>query len=170
MRSKEWSNWSGSVRFRPERILYPASVEEVAGIIRQVADENKPIRVVGSGHSFTPLVPADILLSLDRLRGLEAVDKERRLVTVRAGTKLKELGELLHGHGLAQENLGDINAQSIAGAIKPAPTAPGRASAFCPHRWPPSPSSTQGGRWSNAPRTEIRSCSRRRRFPSAPWG
>lgn len=118
MRQKEWSNWSGSVRFRPKRILYPASVEEVAGIIRQAADERRKIRVVGSGHSFTPLVPTDdILLSLDRLRGLEEVDIERRLVTVRAGTKLKELGELLHEHGLAQENLGDINAQSIAGAI-----------------------------------------------------
>ncbi|WP_425440553.1 D-arabinono-1,4-lactone oxidase [Planifilum fimeticola] len=114
---KEWSNWSGSVRFRPKRVLYPASVEDVARIIREAADEGKQIRVVGSGHSFTPLVPTDILLSLDRLRGLEAVDKERRLVTVRAGTKLKELGKLLHGHGLAQENLGDINAQSIAGAI-----------------------------------------------------
>lgn len=118
MRQKEWRNWSGSVRFRPERILYPGSVEEVAKIIRQAADESKQIRVVGSGHSFTPLVPTDdILLSLDRLRGLEEVDKERGLVTVRAGTKLKELGELLLRHGLAQENLGDIDAQSIAGAI-----------------------------------------------------
>src|SRR5690606_31289266 len=118
VRRREWKNWSGSARFRPKRILYPASVEEVAGIIRQAADENKSIRVVGSGHSFTPRVETNgILLSLDRFRGLEAVDKERRLVTVRAGTKLKELGELLHGHGLAQENLGDINAQSIAGAI-----------------------------------------------------
>ncbi|MDF2680870.1 MAG: FAD-binding oxidoreductase [Brevibacillus sp.] len=34
-----------------------------------------------------------------------------------AGTKLKDLGQLLYEHGYSQENLGDINAQSIAGAV-----------------------------------------------------
>ena len=111
-----------------------------------------------------------ILLSLDRFRGLEAVDKERRLVTVRAGTKLKELGELLHGHGLAQENLGDINAQSIAGAISTGTHGTGTDFGILSTQVAALTLVNARGRWSNAPRTEIRSCSRRRRFPSAPWG
>src|SRR5699024_9765563 len=42
---------------------------------------------------------------------------ENDVVTVWGGTYLKELGELLYAQGYALENLGDINAQSIAGAI-----------------------------------------------------
>ncbi len=56
-------------------------------------------------------------MSLDNYQGIEAVDKEAGLVTVRAGTRLYQLGAALHENGLAQINLGDINQQSIAGAV-----------------------------------------------------
>jgi FAD-linked oxidoreductase len=77
--------------------------------------------VVGSGHSFTPLVQTnDIQISLDNLQGIEQIDADREqggTVTVLGGTKLKKLGDELLAHGLAQENLGDIDVQSIAGAV-----------------------------------------------------
>jgi len=116
--TRVWRNWSGLVRSVPRSIVYPASVEEVVAIVKSCATEGRKLRVVGSGHSFTRLVQTDdVLVSLDQLQGVIAVDQERGIAEVWGGTKLDRLGEELHAHGVAQENLGDINAQSIAGAI-----------------------------------------------------
>ncbi|MEK4512305.1 D-arabinono-1,4-lactone oxidase [Paenibacillus sp. FSL K6-2524] len=116
--TKEWRNWSGLVRGLPSSIVYPASIEEVVEIVKTCAAEGRKLRVVGSGHSFTRLVQTDdVLVSLDQLQGVIAVDSEKGIAEVWGGTKLDRLGEELHAFGVAQENLGDINAQSIAGAI-----------------------------------------------------
>ena len=113
-----WRNWSGSVECEPSRIAYPINLDEIVGIVEKSGRKGDLIRVAGSGHSFTPLVETDdILISLDKVKGIEEVDASRGLVTVRAGTKLKQLGKALFKHGLAMENLGDIDEQSIAGAI-----------------------------------------------------
>lgn len=114
----EWRNWSGSVTSNPAEVHEPRTVDEIIALIRRCKSEGKIIRAVGSGHSFSPLAATDsVLVSLDRYAGLERVDREACVATVKAGTKLKVLGELLFAQGLAQENLGDINEQSIAGAI-----------------------------------------------------
>jgi len=113
---KQFTNWAKSVQCNPKQWLYPSSVEEVQQIIQNCGQHK--IRVIGSGHSFTPLVACDdIIVSLDNLSGIINVDKVNKTVKVKAGTKLKLLGELLFQHQLAQENLGDINVQSIAGAL-----------------------------------------------------
>jgi FAD-linked oxidoreductase len=113
-----WSNWSESVACQPAAIRYPQSLDEIVAIVNECRRQRRGLRVVGSGHSFTPLVATDgVLLSLDRYSGLEQIDVAAGTATVRGGTKIKALGELLSQHGLAQENLGDIDAQSIAGAI-----------------------------------------------------
>ncbi|GCE45635.1 sugar-1,4-lactone oxidase-like protein/FAD-linked oxidoreductase [Thermosporothrix hazakensis] len=115
---QRWSNWSGSVRCSPKQVLRPESISQLVQMVKEHAAEGRCMRVVGTGHSFTPLVQTDdILISLDGLQGIEQVDRERGTVTVLAGTKLKRLGEALYAHGLAQENLGDIDVQSISGAI-----------------------------------------------------
>ncbi|MGH2740365.1 MAG: D-arabinono-1,4-lactone oxidase [Actinomycetota bacterium] len=116
--AREWSNWSGSVRWRPDRVLAPGSIDEIAEVVSECRREGRKLRVVGSVHSFTPLVATDdTLLSLDGFQGIESVDVERRTALIRAGTKLDALGPELLRHGLAQENLGDIDVQSLAGAI-----------------------------------------------------
>ncbi len=87
-------------------------------IVQWCRREGRKLRVVGSGHSFTAIAASnDVLMSLDHLQGIVRVDQEARTATVWAGTKLKRLGEALFSHGLSQENLGDIDVQSIAGAI-----------------------------------------------------
>lgn len=116
--TKEWRNWSGLVRGLPRSIVYPASIDEVVEVVKACAAEGRKLRVVGTGHSFTRLVQTDdVLVSLDQLQGVIAVDSEKGIAEVWGGTKLDRLGEELHAFGVAQENLGDINAQSIAGAI-----------------------------------------------------
>src|SRR5215213_5082178 len=116
--STTWSNWSGSVTSSPEAIRYPTSLDAITTIVRECRERGCGLRVVGAGHSFTPLAWTDgVLISLDRYTGLEHVDLAAARATVRAGTQIKVLGELLFAHGLGQANLGDINVQSIAGAI-----------------------------------------------------
>lgn len=118
MSRQKWQNWSGMVVCEPSEILYPKSEEEVVAIVQRAAETKTIVRIAGKGHSFSHLVYSnDIIVSLDKLSGLISVDKEKNEATVWAGTAIKTLGELLFEKGLAQENLGDIDVQSIAGAI-----------------------------------------------------
>lgn len=113
-----WQNWSGSVRSAPKAVVRPASLEELVTLVGAYAREGRHVRVVGAGHSFTPLVSTDdVLLSLERMQGIESIDQANNAVTIWGGTRLRTLGHDLLAHGLAQENLGDIDVQSIAGAI-----------------------------------------------------
>jgi FAD-linked oxidoreductase len=113
-----WKNWSGSVEANPTEIIYPASEQEIVNAINRARQENKKIRVVGSGHSFSRVAESNqILMSLDDLQGIIEIDKDNCTATVWAGTKLKALGEWLFENDLAQENMGDINVQSLAGAL-----------------------------------------------------
>ncbi|HLG75563.1 MAG TPA: FAD-binding protein, partial [Ktedonobacteraceae bacterium] len=113
-----WQNWSASVRSAPGTVVRPRSLEELAKLVGSYAREGRRVRVVGAGHSFTPLVYTDdVLMSLDEMQGIVSIDREKNHVTVWGGTKLHKLGNDLLAKGLAQENLGDIDVQSIAGAI-----------------------------------------------------
>ncbi len=113
-----YSNWSGSVDFIADEILHPSTIDEVQRIVKKAYREDKKIRLVGSGHSFTPLIETnDILMTLDNLQGVIGYDKEAYQAEVYAGTKLHVLGPELDKLGMAQENMGDINVQSIAGAL-----------------------------------------------------
>jgi FAD-linked oxidoreductase len=114
----QWSNWSGSVKCSPDEVLKPRTIDELTKMVGEYGRAGHHMRVVGSGHSFTPVVQSnDILLSMEEMQGIESIDAERGSVTVLGGTVLKNLGNLLFEHKLAQENLGDIDVQCISGAI-----------------------------------------------------
>lgn len=111
-------NWSRYLKWNPSELCYPESENEIIQIVHKATKQQKKIRIIGSGHSFTPLCKTDdFLISLDQYQGLIHIDKATNRATVKAGTKLHLLNELLHKEGLALENMGDINVQSIAGAI-----------------------------------------------------
>lgn len=113
-----WSNWSGSVTCQPRQIAMPISEAAVAELVKQAARAGQVVRVTGSGHSFLPLCATDdVLISLDNLAGIESADRERLEATIFAGTKLHALGEPLAAHGMALANQGDIDRQSLAGAV-----------------------------------------------------
>lgn len=116
--SHEWSNWSGSVKCNPRELLFPESERDVTAIVRRAAASNQAVRVAGTGHSFMPLCATDdVLLSLDRLAGVEWADPAGRCAAIHAGTKIHALGAPLAEQGLALENQGDIDRQAIAGAV-----------------------------------------------------
>ncbi len=113
-----WSNWSGSVECEPARIEAPGDEAAVAQRVREAASSGDEVRVVGTGHSGTPLCETSgTLLSLDRLAGVESHDTGAGLATIGAGTKLCDLGDPLLERGLAMANLGDIDKQALAGAV-----------------------------------------------------
>ncbi|KMQ05368.1 D-arabinono-1,4-lactone oxidase [Bacillus cereus] len=118
IKGKKWRNWTGNVEGTPHYTMYPESIQDVVEVVDLARKKGKKIRVVGSGHSFTPLVQTEeVLVSLDKLKGIVNIDAEKMVAEVWAGTKLHDLGKLLEEKGYAQENLGDIDSQSIAGAI-----------------------------------------------------
>jgi FAD-linked oxidoreductase len=76
------------------------------------------VRALGSGHSFTAVAATSgVALDLSQWTGITAADTRTGLVTVRSGTTLRSLNAELAGLGLAMANLGDIDAQTLAGAL-----------------------------------------------------
>lgn len=110
----DWSNWSGSVRAAPAQFAQPRTEAELQALVREA---NK-VRVVGAGHSFTPLCETDgLLLNLSELEGELVIAPDRKTVTAPAGWSLKRLTKAMWEEGLSLPNQGDVNPQSLAGAI-----------------------------------------------------
>ncbi len=113
-----WRNWSGHVACEPKMLRRPSSADGVAFLVKEVRSRGGKLRVVGSGHSFTPLVVTnDTLVSLDELSGVASVDATTQRAVVRAGTKIHALGPALASYGIALLNQGDIHEQALAGAV-----------------------------------------------------
>ncbi|MCR8669834.1 D-arabinono-1,4-lactone oxidase [Agrococcus sp. HG114] len=113
-----WRNWGRSYRAEPSEVHAPASVDEVRLALERVRARGGSVRPVGSGHSFSAAArPDDAQLHVDALHGLVELDLPARRATVGAGTTVRELSSLLAERGLAIDCLGDIDAQTIAGAI-----------------------------------------------------
>lgn len=111
-------NWSGSISFTPQKLKRPASEREVVRLVRQARRRGRGVRPIGSGHSSTPLMSTeDVLVSLDRMVGVVEADPQQGWARVLPGTGLRDLGAELERHGLAMENLGDVDYQAIAGAL-----------------------------------------------------
>ncbi len=113
-----WSNWAGDQRCAPTAIETPATREELAEIVRRASARGLRVRASASGHSFTDIALTDgVMVRLDRLDRVLAVDRSSGLVKVEAGIVLGELNRKLDDLGLAFENLGDVDHQTLAGSI-----------------------------------------------------
>ncbi len=116
-----WTNWAGEQRCAPVRIERPASEDELAAAVARAAGEGLPVRVAGSGHSFTDTACTDgVLIDIGAMNRVLDADRSSGLVTVQAGITLHDLGKRLAELGLAMENQGDIDVQTVAGAISTA--------------------------------------------------
>ncbi|MEV4155883.1 D-arabinono-1,4-lactone oxidase [Nocardia salmonicida] len=117
MTKNTWVNWAGQQRCTPAVVAAPRDVEELAAIVTDAVDAGRTVRVAGSGHSFTDAVLTDgTLVDLSGLDKVLDVDVDAGRVRVEAGISLHAASPLLHAHGLAFPNLGDIDTQSLAGA------------------------------------------------------
>ena len=114
----QWTNWAGTASASPLRVEHPASTDAIAHAITSARADGRVLRARGSGHSFSEIAVAPgVALDLDAWTGIISADTESGLVKVRSGTTLKQLNTGLHRLGLAMPNLGDIDAQTVSGAI-----------------------------------------------------
>lgn len=114
-RKFDWRNWGGNLYSEPRLITAPESEQAVADLLRSSGGEVRPI---GSGHSWTGLVPTDgTMITLDGLMGLISHDPDTLQCEVWAGTKLFLFGPMLEEVGQAVMNMSDINYQSLGGAV-----------------------------------------------------
>jgi len=119
--AKEWTNWAGDQRCRPARIEVPSGRGDLMESVKRAVDDGLPVRAAGAGHSFTDAAcTGGLMLDLSRLNRVLDVDQGAGLVRVEGGIGLRELNETIWGYGLALENLGDIDRQSVAGAVSTA--------------------------------------------------
>jgi L-gulono-1,4-lactone dehydrogenase len=122
-----WRNWAGNESARPHRIAVPRSAYEVADEVRKAAADGLTVRMAGTGHSFTPAAATDgVLLHPGGMTSIRSVDAAAGLVTVEAGCPLRVLNASLQARGLSLANMGDIQAQTVAGAIQTGTHGTGR--------------------------------------------
>lgn len=113
-----WQNWAATASAEPARRYWPRTAEAIADAIKDATAGGLTVRALGSGHSFTPAAATSgAALDLSGWTGVISADAESRLVTVRSGTTIRELNAVLDALELAMPNLGDIDAQTITGAI-----------------------------------------------------
>jgi FAD-linked oxidoreductase len=108
-----WSNWSGSVA-SSAAVVRPKDEAELAAIVRDATT----VRAVGAGHSFMPLCASEgQIVCLDEMAGTMVVAADRKTARIPAGWSIKRLTAALWAEGLALANQGDVNPQSLAGAM-----------------------------------------------------
>jgi L-gulonolactone oxidase len=112
-----WRNWAGNQRATDIEVVHPSGADGIAQEITRAGASGRRLRPIGSGHSFTGIGrPDDIQLVLDRHAGLVDVDSSGR-ATVQAGMPLHRLNTELAARGWSLTNLGDIDRQTVAGAL-----------------------------------------------------
>jgi len=109
------------VRCNPQRLETPTSEAAIAKSVRSAAEQGHVVRVAGAGHSFSPICRTEgALLSLAGLSGIVETDARAREAVIWGGSRIADLGEALRAAGLGMENQGDIDSQSLAGAVSTA--------------------------------------------------
>jgi L-gulono-1,4-lactone dehydrogenase len=117
-RSPTWRNWTGDQACRPVELVRPRNREELVEAVARAAAADRKVSIAGSGHSFTETALSDgTMIDAGALSGVIDADPGSGRVKVAGGTILADLSEELVRLGLAMENLGDIDRQTIAGAI-----------------------------------------------------
>lgn len=118
-----WSNWSGLQQSTPDRIAVPATEADLAEALASA----RRVRPVGSGHSFTGLVPSEhLIVDASRFSGLISADTESGLAMIGAGTRIRQAARELDAAGLALLNLPDVDVQTLAGSFSTSTHGTGR--------------------------------------------
>ncbi len=114
----------------PARVEHPRDVDELSAAVKRAAADGLTVKAIGSGHSFTGIGLTDgVLLVLDRYDRILSADAATGLVTVQAGLTLHRLNVQLASLGLGLTNMGDVDVQTVSGALSTGTHGTGRDSA-----------------------------------------
>jgi FAD-linked oxidoreductase len=110
-----WTNWAGNQACNPSWRHAPENEDELVSVLKSAQGV---VRAVGAGHSFSAVVPTDdTLISTDLLSGLVSHDASKLQATVKAGTRLHDLGPILNSIGQAVPNMPDMDYPALGGSI-----------------------------------------------------
>jgi FAD/FMN-containing dehydrogenase len=115
---KLWWNWFGEQNFVPRHLAQPRNEDDVRLAVLKARELGLPVRVSGRGHSNPPIVATPgVHIDFSHLREIVSVDQEKLQVTIQPGVTVGELSRFLRTRGMSLNNQGDIDTQSICGAI-----------------------------------------------------
>ncbi len=107
-------NWSGTYEYRAASVEAPTSIAEV----QQLVARSPRIRALGTRHSFNDVADTEgVLVTTTEIPEDFAIDEERRVLTVGAGTRYAAVATYLTEQGWALHNMGSLPHISVAGAI-----------------------------------------------------
>ena len=107
-------NWARRFRYRTNNFVQPSTEEEIVELVRN----SRSLRLFGSGHSFNGgVVVDDTLVSLDNYSGVIWKDLEKKQMSFKSGTRVRDVVKALLDDGLAFKALPSHDAQSIAGIL-----------------------------------------------------
>lgn len=115
---RAWWNWFGEQYFVPNWTARPRTEEDVRQAVIAARKLELPVRVSGAGHSNPAIVPTPgVHIDFDAFREVVAIDKQTLQVTIRPGMRVGELSRYLRTQGMSLNNQGDIDTQTVIGAI-----------------------------------------------------
>lgn len=120
-----WYNVTNNVSSTPLRFFYPESVSDIQEIVKEAESKGLRVRAVGSGHSFSEAAKGkDFVMDMKNLRDAERftsnvkpIFNQEHYVIADAGITIRRINRLLEDMGLALENMGAVDFQTISGAL-----------------------------------------------------
>jgi xylitol oxidase len=110
-------NWAGNLTYSTTNVAYPDSVEAVQELVKN----SSKLRVIGSRHSFNHIADSNsLLVSLQKLNRVVAIDREKQTVTVEAGIRYGDMCVYLSREGFAVHNMASLPHISVIGACSTA--------------------------------------------------
>ncbi|KAF9145856.1 hypothetical protein BGX30_006339 [Mortierella sp. GBA39] len=99
----EWTNYGGNQTVQTERLFYPKTLEDLKVIVREARNDNKKVRCVGSGHSWSATaVTPDYMVSVNGMdkihKPVRAQDGSGWTVTLETGVLVSQLDTFLRAH------------------------------------------------------------------------
>lgn len=120
-----WKNWAGNVTAKPRQLYVSECESDLINVVSEARIKGHKIRAVGTGHSFSPLCATnDFSVSLVDRQACSMLDNST--ATIWAGTKIGTAAAALWEQGFSFENQGDIDVQSLAGAVSTGTHGTGR--------------------------------------------
>jgi len=116
----EWTSFDKFYSQSPIVFKQPADHAELLQILEGAIRDNHTVKVVGAGHSWTPIGLTDgVMINLDKFNKIFSIDAVHKRVTVQAGIRIRDLSAALAANKppLALRNTGVLNRQSLAGAL-----------------------------------------------------
>jgi FAD/FMN-containing dehydrogenase len=122
----ELAGWSADIYregVTAELVVLPASVEEVAAVVRTCTDAARAVVPIGGGFSYTggylAVRPQTVLVSLHRLDRILEINVEDLYVSVETGCTWKALFDALQARGVRTPYFGPISGYSstVGGAL-----------------------------------------------------